>query len=387
MIKRKILKDIQETLKHFPVVGILGSRQVGKTTLAKEIQKNKPDSIYLDLELPSDFNKLKEAELLLSSYQDKLVIIDEIQQKPELFAIIRALVDQDRKPARFIILGSSSPDLIKKSSESLAGRIYSHHLNPFSIEEIGNDVKTIDQLWLCGGYPESFLANEELLSFKWRGAFISTFLERDIPKIGIKVPSPQLRRFWTMIAHLHGNLWNASKVASSLGVSPPTSKNYLDILEGTFVVRQLQPFFTNVKKRLTKSPKIYIRDSGILHTILNISSKNELLSHPVAGHSWEGFVIEQISNNLPIGFGRFFYRTVAGAEVDLVITKGDKPILCIDAKLSLSPQVSTGFLNAMEDLKCEKGIVIYPGEEIFQVRKNVKAIPITKIHEIKNTFE
>jgi predicted AAA+ superfamily ATPase len=382
MIKRRIYNEIIETLQQFPVIGILGSRQVGKTTLAKEIQKQFQPSIYVDLELPSDFSKLNDAELFLSSYQDNLIIIDEIQHKLELFQIIRALVDKNRKPGRFIILGSASPELVKKSSESLAGRIYYHYLNPFSIDEVGFDSKLIDDLWLRGGYPNSFLAIDEKQSFKWREAFVTTFLERDIPKFGVRIPFTQLRRFWTMIAHLHGSLWNASKVALSLGVTPPTSKSYLDILEGTFIVRQLQPFFTNVKKRLVKSPKIFLRDSGILHSLLNLENRDELLSHPIVGHSWEGFVIEQIINNLPPGYGSYFYRTSAGAEIDLVITKGNKPILCLDVKLSLSPQVSAGFSNAIDDLKCDKGFVVYPGKDIYPIKKNIRAVPISKIDEI-----
>lgn len=385
IIKRKLQNEIIESLKQFPVVGILGSRQVGKTTLAKEIQQNFPKSIYLDLELPSDYNKLEETELFLSSFQDELIIIDEIQQKPELFSIIRALVDQNKIPARFVILGSSSPDLIKKSSESLAGRIYYHLLNPFSINEVGNDSDSIDKLWIRGGYPNSFLAENIDLSYKWREAFIQTFLERDIPKFGIKIPTIQLSRFWSMIAHIHGNLWNASKIAASLGVTPPTSKSYLDILEGTFIIRQLQPYLANTKKRLVKSPKVYIRDSGLLHSILKIKTKSELFGNPTSGHSWEGFVIEQVLNNLSSDFGVYFYRTSAGAEIDLVITKGDSPVYCIDAKLSLTPQVSAGFLNALDDLKCEKGFVVYPGKDIYPVKENVTAIPISRIDAIINT--
>ncbi len=384
MIKRNLQNEIIESLKQFPVVGILGSRQVGKTTLAKEIQQIYRKSVYLDLELPSDYNKLQEAELFLSSFRDELIIIDEIQQKPELFAILRALVDQNKNPGRFIVLGSSSPDLIRKSSESLAGRIYYHLLNPFSIKEVGNDSTTIDQLWIRGGYPNSFLAENIDLSYKWRGAFIQTFLERDIPKFGIGIPTIQLNRFWSMIAHLHGCLWNATKIAASLGVTPPTSKRYLDILDGTFIIRQLQPFFTNTKKRLVKSPKVYVRDSGLLHSILKIKTKSELLGNPNSGHSWEGFAIEQVLYNLSSDFRVYFYRTSAGAEIDLVITKSDKPVYCIDVKLSLNPKVSAGFLNALDDLKCEKGFVIYPGNDIYPIKENVTAIPISRIEEILN---
>jgi len=381
MKKRIIQKEIEKSLSFSPIVGILGSRQVGKTTLAKEIKRNFKNSIYLDLELPSDENKLKEPELFLKNYETGLVVIDEIQRKPELFSVLRALTDQNRKPARFLVLGSSSPDLIKQSSESLAGRIIYHELTPFNVEEIKSENSSVEKLWLRGGYPESFLASTEDISGKWRQAFITTFLERDIPKAGIKIPSAQIRRFWTMLAHAHGSLWNASKLAAALGISPPTSKNYLDILENTFLIRQLQSFFANVKKRLVKAPKIFLRDSGLLHSLLNLNSREDVLGHPVAGHSWEGFVIEQIVNNLPENFGAYFYRTAAGAEIDLVITKADKPLACIEIKFSLSPRITSGFWRGVEDLECKKTFVVYPGKEIFPIKENVSAVPVFLINE------
>ncbi|MFH1195591.1 MAG: ATP-binding protein [bacterium] len=379
MINRKIHKDIEESLKIFPVVGILGSRQSGKTTLAKHIQRGIPDSIYFDLELPSDDFKLREPELFLSEYKNKLIIIDEIQQRPELFAVLRALIDKDRQPARFIILGSSYPDLIRKSSESLAGRIIYHYLPPFQINELMKNGTSIQKLWLVGGYPESYLADDTNKSFIWRNAFIDTFLERDLPKFGIKIPSIQIRRFWSMLAHMHGSIWNASKISASLGVTSPTVKNYLDILENTFIVRQLQPYIANIKKRLVKSPKVYIRDSGLLHSVLNIKEMDDLFGNPISGYSWEGFIIEQILNNLPINFDGYFYRTGAGAEVDLVITKAEKPVLCVEIKLSLSPQLSQGFFNGMSDMKCEDGIVVYPGNEEFLLKNNIKAVPSSNL--------
>lgn len=379
MIKRIIQKQVEESLTTFPVVGILGPRQVGKTTLAKEIQKKISSSLYLDLELPSDYNKLVEPELFLSEQKDKLIIIDEIQQKPELFSVIRALVDQDRKNGRFLILGSSSPNLLKQSAESLAGRIIFHNLPTFLITELGENKKIIDRLWLRGGFPDSFLAKKEETSIDWRESFIKTYLERDIPNFGIKIPSIQLRRFWMMLAHTHGSLWNASKIAVSLGVSSPTAKNYLDILEETFIVRQLLPFYPNVKKRIVKSPKVYLRDSGLLHSLFNIGSKEELLGHPVAGHSWEGFVIEQIINMITKKHTSYFYRTSAGAEVDLLVVKGDRPVLCIEVKLSLSPLPTQGFFNAMDDLNCKEGIIVYPGDDTYSIKHNVKVIPIVKL--------
>jgi len=379
MIKRKIQAEVEKSLKDFPVVGILGPRQVGKTTLAKEIQKKFRYSIYLDLELPSDLNKLTDPEIFLSDNRQKLIIIDEIQQKSELFPVIRAIIDKERKNGKFLILGSSSPNLLRQSSETLAGRIIFHDLSTLLISETGSEKKIIDRLWIRGGFPDSYLAASENAGIKWRDSFIKTYLERDIPNFGINIPANQLRRFWMMIAHSHGSLWNASKISASLGVSPPTARNYLDILEETFIVRQLLPYYANIKKRIIKSPKIYIRDSGLLHALFNIEDKVELLSHPVAGHSYEGFVIEQVVNLLSPKYNVFFFRTNAGAEVDLVITKGEKPALCVDIKLSLSPLPTRGFFNAMEDLKCKEGIVVYPGDEQYSIRKNVRAVPISKL--------
>jgi predicted AAA+ superfamily ATPase len=381
MVKRRIQKEVEESLKTFPVVSILGPRQVGKTTLAKEIQKKISSSLYLDLELPSDYNKLTEPELFLSEQANKLIILDEIQHKPELFSVMRALVDKDRRNGRFLILGSSSPNLLKQSAQSLAGRIIFHNLSTFLITELEEDKKLIDRLWIRGGFPGSFLAPKEEVSINWRESFIKTYLERDIPNFGIKIPSIQLRRFWMMIAHSHGSLWNASKIAVALGISPPTAKNYLDILEETFIVRQLLPFYPNVKKRIVKSPKVYLRDSGLLHSLFNIVSKEELLGHPIAGHSWEGFVIEQIINNLSKKYNPYFYRTSTGAEVDLVAVKGDKPVLCIEVKLSLSPELSKGFFNSLNDLNCKEGLIVYPGTDSYSIKKNVKVIPVMKLSE------
>lgn len=381
MITRLLQKEIEYSLKQFPAVGIIGSRQIGKTSLAKLIQKNIPNSVYLDLELPSDYNKLNRAELYLDELKNKLVIIDEIQYRAELFPLLRGLIDRQRKPGRFMLLGSASPDLIRKSSESLAGRIVYHELTSLLLPEINNTNKQLDLLWLRGGYPESFLEISEDRSNKWRIAFVQTLLEKDIPAIGIKIPTIQLKRFWMMLAHLHGTLWNGSKVAASLGFSPPTAKTYADLFEDTFIIRQLQPYFTNIKKRLIKSPKIYIRDSGLLHSVLSIKSKEELLGHPAAGYSWEGFVIEQICGYLSGNFGKYFFRTSAGAEVDLVITSGVKVVLCIEIKLSLSPQLTQGFFIAMDDLKCKRGVVVYPGKESYPISENVKAVPLNQLFE------
>jgi len=381
MISRTLHNAIVTSLKKYPVVGLLGSRQVGKTTLAKSVREAVArDAIYLDLELPSDWNKLHDSELYLRQFSETLVIIDEIQRMPSLFPVIRALVDQNRVGGRFLILGSASPDLLRRSSESLAGRIIYHELTPFNLYETDSD--QIERLWLRGGYPESYLADNDEESFVWRESHIKTYLEMDIPQLGIRIPSVQLRRFWTMLAHSHGQLWNGNKIAGSIGVSAPTVRHYLDILENTFVVRRLLPYHANVKKRLIKSPKVYIRDSGLLHTLLRIGNFDDLQGHPVLGSSWESFVIEQIIGLLPNHREVYFYRTNAGAEIDLVFfDKKNKPV-AIEIKYSLSPAVSRGYWNACEDLSCKKGFIIYPGNERYPVGRNVFAMPVRELARI-----
>jgi len=381
MISRTLHNAIVTSLKKYPVVGLLGSRQVGKTTLAKSVREAVArDAIYLDLELPSDWNKLHDSELYLRQFSETLVIIDEMQRRPSLFPVIRALVDQNRVGGRFLILGSASPDLLRRSSESLAGRIIYHELTPFNLYETDSD--QIERLWLRGGYPESYLADNDEESFVWRESHIKTYLEMDIPQLGIRIPSVQLRRFWTMLAHSHGQLWNGNKIAGSIGVSAPTVRHYLDILENTFVVRRLLPYHANVKKRLIKSPKVYIRDSGLLHTLLRIGNFDDLQGHPVLGSSWESFVIEQIIGLLPNHREVYFYRTNAGAEIDLVFfDKKNKPV-AIEIKYSLSPAVSRGYWNACEDLSCKKGFIIYPGNERYPVGRNVFAMPVRELARI-----
>ena len=365
----------------YPVVGILGSRQVGKTTLAKMIRERmKKKVIYLDLELPSDLNKLQDPELYLSRFEDTLVIIDEIQRMRSLFPLLRALVDRNRSAGRFLILGSASLELIRHSSESLAGRIIYHELSPFSLSEINSE--NIQKLWLRGGYPESYISRNNDESYVWREAFIKSYLETDIPQLGIRIPAQQLRRFWTMIAHSHGQLWNASKIAGSLGISAPTVMSYLDILEETFIVRQLRPYYSNIKKRLIKSPKVYIRDSGLLHALLNIRTLDDLHGHPALGSSWEGFVVEQILRILPERWQAYFYRTGAGAEIDLVLFDGKHKPVAVEIKYSVSPKLERGFWNAYEDLSCKKGFVLYPGEESYPLGRNVATLPAKKLAEI-----
>ncbi len=380
MITRKLQTTILASLKRYPVVGLLGSRQVGKTTLAKTIKESvRQNAVYLDLELPSDWNKLQDPELYLQQFSNTLVIIDEIQRMPMLFPLMRALVDQNRIGGRFLILGSASPDMIHHASESLAGRIIYHELPTLNMWETGLD--QLQKLWLRGGYPESYLAENDAESFTWREAFVKTYLETDIPQLGVRIPSVQLRRFWTMLAHSHGQLWNANKIANSLGVSAPTVRHYLDILEDTFIIRQLHPYHANIKKRLIKSPKVYIRDSGLLHALLRVRTLDDLQGHPSLGNSWEGFVIQQIINLFPEK-EIYFYRTNAGAEIDLLLFDKKNAPIAIEIKYSMSPVVSRGFWNAYEDLSCKRGFVIYPGEEIYPIGKDVLAMPVRELTKI-----
>lgn len=380
MIKRFLHQSISSALSKFPVVALLGARQVGKTTLAKAIGKEKESAaLYLDLELPSDLAKLREPEIYLEQYRDRLVIIDEIQRSVELFPLLRALVDRKRAPGRFLILGSASPDLIRNASETLAGRILHLELSPLTLGEIG--AENWEKLWLRGGFPESYLFRSEEDSFNWREAFISTYLERDIPQLGIRIPAAQLRRFWTMIAHTHGHLWNASSIAASMGVTAPTVRHYLDILEDTYIVRQLQPYFVNLGKRLTKSPKVYLRDSGLLHVLAGIGTFDDLHAHPMVGRSWEGFVIEQVLRSMPRTWQGYFFRTLAGAEIDLLLMNKGR-LVAVEVKYSLSPKPVIGFWNAYKDLNCRAGYVLYPGEEDYPIGGGVRALPLKEIERV-----
>lgn len=381
MIARVLQTVLEASLRKYPVVGIVGSRQTGKTTLAKLVRQTvSTKSVYLDLELPSDLNKLQSPELYLRQFSDRLVIIDEIQRMPELFPLMRALVDQKRTGGRFLILGSASPEMIKHASESLAGRIIYHELSPFTLIETG--MKQADRLWLRGGYPSSFLGKSDEESFGWRESFVRTYLEMDLPQLGIRVPAPQIRRFWTMLAHVHGQLWNASRIAGSLGITAPTVKHYLDILEETFVVRVLAPWHANAKKRLVKSPKVFIRDTGLLHALLRIPANEDLRSHPTAGSSWEGFVIEQILGLAPREWQAHHYRTSAGAEIDLLLHNRRGEPIAVEIKLSSTPQPTRGFWTAMDDLSCKKGYVIYPGKERYPLAENVTALPLNDLNII-----
>jgi len=380
-VGRHLGDEVQHSLESFPVTALLGPRQCGKSTLARHILPGSGDTVYLDLERPSDLRKIEDPEFFFSTVEDRLVCIDEVQRKPELFQVIRVFVDADRRPGKFLILGSASQDLIRQSSETLAGRIHYLELAPFSYSELcdadGPLVEDLMPVWLRGGFPDSVLAKNEKVSFQWREDFIRTFLERDIPQFGFSIPAQTMRRFWTMLAHYHGQTLNASRLAQSLGVSSPTIKKYLDILAQTFMVRLLSPFYANIKKRLVKAPKIYLRDSGILHALLHVEDGEDLLGHPVKGASWEGWCLEQIVMAMP-GWQPSFYRTSSGEEIDLVLERGGKR-LAFEFKASMAPKLSRGFPGTLDVLKPEHTWVVAPVRESYPIMAGVRVAGILDV--------
>lgn len=377
-IRRFITEGIKQKLQNIPAVIILGPRQCGKSTLAKAIISEIANAVYLDLERPSDINKLTDPEAFFSLNANKLICLDEIQRVPELFPVLRSMIDENKRNGQFIILGSASPNLIKQSSETLAGRISYFELTPFLFKEISenNHLNRLRKVWLRGGFPRSYLASDERESFEWRLDFIRTFLERDIPQIGFRIPAKTLERFWKMCAHLHGQILNSSKLGESLGLSHHTVRSYVDLFDQTFVLRVLRPYEPNLKKRLVKSPKIYIRDTGLLHALLGIEDHNDLLGHPVYGASWEGFVIENILSLLP-DWTASFYRTSSGSEIDLILEKGKRRI-AVECKVSTSPSLNRGFWNAMDDLNFEEAWIIAPVKDSYPAERGVMVAPLQK---------
>lgn len=371
---------ILDALRNNPVVAILGPRQCGKTTLAR-ILAEREFSTYLDLEDPEDQSRLASPRLALERLNG-LVILDEIQIKPELFPILRVLADRPAYPAKFLILGSASPKLIRGVSESLAGRVAFVPMSGFTLEEVEKD--SPPRLWLRGGFPRSFLAANDTVSFRWRNDFISTFLERDIPQLGITIPSQTLRRFWTMLAHYHGQIWNASEIARSLGVSQKTIARYLDILTDAFVVRQLPPWHENLKKRQVKAPKIFIRDSGLLHSLLGLPSEETLLGHPKMGASYEGFVVEQIIDALGER-NAYFWSTHSGAELDLVVFRQGQR-LGFEIKHTDAPRLSKSMTIAMADVKLDLLYVVHPGRSSFPLRENIQALALVDLPGLLESF-
>jgi predicted AAA+ superfamily ATPase len=382
MITRRLQATLEHLLDHYPAVALLGPRQSGKTTLAFSIAECRT-SIYLDLESIADQAKLQNAALYLAEHQDKLVILDEVQRLPSLFQELRGLIDQGRRQGirtgRFLLLGSASIELLQQASETLAGRIAYLELTPLDILELG--VGQMDTLWLRGGFPDSVLAVNDPISLKWRQDFIRTYLERDIPQLGPRIPAETLRRFWSMLAHNQGELLNAAKLAAALGVDGKTVARYLDLLVDLLLVRRLQPWHSNTGKRLVKSPKTYVRDSGITHALLGIPDKEALLGHPICGQSWEGFVIENCVGAAPIGTEASFYRSSAGAECDLLLTFSDQTTWAIEIKRSSAPRLQKGFYFALNDVQPEASFLVYPGQETFPINESTKAIGLLGLLE------
>ncbi|MEA3305377.1 MAG: ATP-binding protein [Candidatus Omnitrophota bacterium] len=371
---------LRKRLKNNPIVAILGPRQCGKTTLSRQLLSQYPSRVTVfDLEDPLHLERLQEPLLALENVKG-LIIIDEIQRRPDLFPVLRVLSDRFPK-TRYLILGSASRDLIKQSSESLAGRISYFEIGGFTPEHVG--VQKIEKLWIRGAFPRSFLSSSETSSCEWREDFIATFLERDIPQLGIHIPAKSLRRFWTMLAHYHGQLFNASEIGRSFGVSDHTAQRYLDLLSGTFMVRQLRPWHYNTKKRLVKRPKIYFRDSGILHTLLSLKEKNDVLSHPKLGSSWEGFAIEEV---IRAGQLReddvFFWEVHTGAELDLVFKKKGK-LRGVEVKYSQAPTLTPSMRSALTELSLEHLWVVYPGKEEYSLHRKITVIPLMALRETK----
>ena len=386
MIKRHLQTKLEYLIDNYPAVALLGPRQAGKTTLALTIAEHR-NAIYLDLESEQDRAKLAQSELYLMQHEDKLVIIDEVQRAPEIFQNLRGLIDQGRRKGlrstRFLLLGSASIELLKQSSETLAGRIAYIELPPLHVLEVTNSQR--ENIWGRGGFPDSLLAADDQISFQWRLDFIRTYLERDIPQLGPRIPAETLRRFWVMLAHNQSGLLNASKLAGGLGVDGKTIAKYLDLMVDLLLVRRLLPWHTNTAKRMVKSPKVYVRDSGIVHALLGIQTQENLLSHPVCGSSWEGFIIENIFSIMPQNTEAYFYRSSGGAECDLILKFPNQKIWALEIKRSLSPKVEKGFYYACDDIQATNRYVVYPGEETYPLAHDTKAISLDKILHLKQS--
>jgi len=383
MIPRHVAQTVADRLGQLPAVTLLGPRQVGKTTLARSLMADRtPPSLYLDLEQPEDRARLSDPALFLRGYADRLVVLDEVQRAPGLFEVLRGLIDERRRHGdrhgHFLLLGSASLDLLRQSAESLAGRIAYIEMTGVLATELPPAGPSIDVLWLRGGFPDSLLAPSDADSLSWRKDFVRTYLERDIPALGPRIPAETLRRFWTMLAHAQGGQWNAARLASGLAVSGQSITRYLDLLVDLLLVRTLRPWSGNVGKRLVKAPKVYLRDSGIAHALLDLGTREQLLGHPVVGESWEGFVIEQLIASAPPEWTAWFYRSSGGAEIDLVF-ETPKGRHAIEIKRTLAPTVSKGFRQACTDLHASARHVVYPGTTRFPLDAETQAIPLADL--------
>ncbi len=383
MIDRRLTRILLKRLQEVPAVVLLGPRQVGKTTLALKVQEE-VGGIYLDLESEEDRAKLTEPELYLSEKLDRLVILDEIHRIPKLFLSLRGLIDRARRSGRgaglYLLLGSASMEMLKQSGETLAGRVSYLELPPFDISEVsGNSEKVENRLWLRGGFPDSFLAESEARSLRWRRDFIRTYLERDIPQFGRRIPAETLRRFWIMLAHHQGGLLNVAELARNLGIDAKTAASYIDLLADLLLVRRLPAWVANVGKRLVKSPKIFVRDSGIVHALFGIGDQDALLSHPVIGASWEGFVIENLLSMASEDVQGYFYRSSGGAEIDLLLHFPDGRLWAVEVKRSLAPRPRRGFHSACTDLKPERRFIVYPGTETYPLNAEIQVISLREL--------
>jgi len=374
--RTELISRVEKSLSRYPVTLLLGPRQCGKTTAAREIFQDRGGA-YFDLEDPETPLRSDTAKLVLKDLQG-LVVIDEFQRQPDLFPLLRVLADRDPNPAHFLVLGSASPELVRGVSESLAGRVAYQEMNGFQLAETG--AGNLQSLWLRGGFPRAYLAEDDRASFEWRVNFLQSFLERDIPQLGIRIPAHALRRFWVMLAHVHGQVWNASELARSMGTKEDTARKYLDILTGAFMVRQLPPWFENVGKRLVKAPKIYIRDSGIFHTLLGLRDRSQVHSHPKLGYSWEGFALEQIIGITGAGRDAYFYKTHGGAELDLLVLRAGKRY-GFEFKYADAPRTTKGMHGVLEDLNLEKLFVVYPGERGYPLGEKIQTLPLDKSSE------
>lgn len=378
MITRTLQADISRLLKAFPAVCILGPRQVGKTTLAKTLAGTfKKAALYLDLENPLDQRKLADPFTFLTDNADWCIILDEIQVMPHLFAVLRSVIDASRRNGKFILLGSASPQLVKGVSESLAGRIAYRELTPLNILELPESIGK-NKHWLRGGFPSSLLNRTEAMATEWMNGFIRSYIERDLTVLfGVEFTAGITTKLLSMLAHTHGQVWNAEMISRSIGITGPTVNRYVEFLQGAYLIHKLQPFHINTKKRLVKAPKIYIRDSGMLHAISNIDKMNALLGHPLAGNSWEGYVVEQVLQAMPAGLQLYYYRTQAGAECDMVITRGIHAVASIEVKLNNAPSITKGYYQSIYDLKTKKNFVVVPDVESYKTANDILICNIT----------